>query len=62
MLRVLERYGITAFDLLRAVNDTTNSALAAGCLILGGGIDQKHESGTCMMHVVSNEDGVRPGP
>ena len=46
-LRVLSRIGVTQADLYRPVNDTTNSALLAGRLIVGC-----DDSGTCGMHVV----------
>lgn len=49
-LQLLGRYGISGQDLLQPINDTTNSALLAGRLIVGGGIDGKCESGTCLMH------------
>lgn len=47
---ILQRYGIFVSDLLKPINDTTNSALAAGRLIVGGGIDGMTESGSCDMH------------
>lgn len=48
-LQLLDRYGIIQSDLLKPINDTTNSALAAGRLIIGGGVDGLSESGgaTC---------------
>lgn len=49
-LDILSRYGILTTDLLSPINDTTNSALAAGRLIVGGGVDGTVESGTCYMH------------
>lgn len=50
-LLLLNRYGIKVTDLLKPINDTTNAALAAGRLIMGGGVDDgATESGSCDMH------------
>ena len=56
----LARYEITPSDLYKPINDTTNSAVMAGRLIVGGGIYHTIEGGTCGMHVAelaSNHGG-----